>query len=107
MALTGEEIAQLSCEMIAYSGAAKSSYLEALEYAKAGAFDKTEKALEEGRAHQQSAHDIHFNLVREEISSPSGLLTRLLLVHAEDQMAAAETILILSEQLIEVHRRLA
>lgn len=106
MAVTNEEIAQFSCEMIAYSGAAKSCYLEALEYAKAGEFDKVAETLETGRTHQLAAHDIHFNLVQEEISSESGLLARLLLVHAEDQMSAAETILILSEQLIDVYRRI-
>lgn len=106
MAITQEALEQACFSLISFSGSAKSDYLEAVEYAKAGDFDNAAAAVERGNENYLHAHEAHFDLIQEEISSESGLLTRLTLVHAEDQLAMAETTRLLSEQLIELYRRL-
>jgi PTS system cellobiose-specific IIA component len=104
--MTPEQLERACFALISYSGSAKSDYLDAVECAKAGDFDAAKAALRRGDEHYAKAHDAHFDLVQQEIHSDGGLLTRLTLVHAEDQLAASETIRILAEQLVEVYFRL-
>ena len=107
MAITQEALEQACFSLISFSGAAKSDYLEAVEHAKSGDFDEAAAAIERGNENYLHAHEAHFGLIQEEVSCENGLLTRLTLVHAEDQLAMAETSRLFAEQLIELYRRLA
>ncbi len=107
MAISQEQLEQACFQLISFSGAAKSDYLEAIEHAKVGAFDESQAAIDRGNEEYLQAHNAHFDLIQEEVSSENGLLTRLTLVHAEDQLAMAETARLFAEQLIELYRRLA
>lgn len=107
MAITSEQLEQACFSLISFSGAAKSDYLEAVEHAKQGDFEAAEQAVSRGNEEYLHAHEAHFDLIQEEVSSEDGLLTRLTLVHAEDQLAMAETSRLFAEQLIELYRRLA
>ena len=98
MAITQEQLEQACFQLI--------SFLEAVEYAKSGDFPQAEAAVERGNEEYLQAHNAHFDLIQEEVNSENGLLTRLTLVHAEDQLAMAESTRILAEQLIELYRRL-
>ena len=106
MAITQEQLEQACFQLISFSGAAKSDFLEAVEDAKSGDFPQAEAAVERGNEEYLQAHNAHFDLIQEEVNSENGLLTRLTLVHAEDQLAMAESTRILAEQLIELYRRL-
>ncbi|MDY3617661.1 PTS lactose/cellobiose transporter subunit IIA [Agathobaculum sp.] len=107
MAITSEQLEQACFSLISFSGAAKSDYLEAVEHAKKGDFEAAEQAVSRGNEEYLHAHEAHFDLIQEEVSSDEGLLTRLTLVHAEDQLAMAETTRLFAEQIIELYRRLA
>ena len=104
MAITQEVLEQSCLGLISYSGAAKSDYLEAVECAKSGNFEQAGAAIERGN--ENYLHEAHFGLLQEETGTEGGLLTRLLLVHAEDQLAMAEMARIMAEELIEVYRRI-
>lgn len=106
MTISPEQLEQACFALISYSGSAKSDYLEAVEYAKEGNFTESDAAIERGNDNYLKAHEAHFDLIQEEVSTSEGLLTRLTLVHAEDQLAMAETTRLLAEQLIDVYRRL-
>lgn len=106
MAITPEQLEQACFSLISYSGSAKSDYLEAVEHAKEGDFLAAEAAIARGNEEYLHAHEAHFNLIQEELALENGLLTRLTLVHAEDQLAMAETTRLLAEQLVEVYRTL-
>ena len=45
MAITQEQLEQACFQLISFSGAAKSDYLEAIEYAKTGNFTEAEAAI--------------------------------------------------------------
>lgn len=107
MAITKETLEQACFSLISFSGAAKSDYLEAIEHAKSGNFDQAEACINQGNEHYLKAHESHFDLIQEEVATETGLLTRLTLVHAEDQLAMAETTRLFAEQIIELYRRLA
>lgn len=104
MSVTQEELEQACFLLISYSGTAKSDYLEAVEYAKEGKFEEAEVAIERGNDNYMHAHEAHFDLIQEEVSTENGLLTRLTLVHAEDQLAMAETTRMFAQQLIDLYR---
>lgn len=106
MTITQEVLEQSCLGLISYSGAAKSDYLEAVECAKSGDFEQAEAAIERGNENYLHAHEAHFGLLQEETGTEGGLLTRLLLVHAEDQLAMAEMTRIMAEELIEVYKRI-
>ncbi len=106
MAITQEQLEQACFQLISFSGAAKSDYLEAIEHAKDGNFTEAEAAIARGNEEYLQAHNAHFDLIQEEVNSENGLLTRLALVLAEDQLAMSETARLFSEQIIELYRRL-
>jgi len=106
MAITQEALEQACLGLIACSGAAKSDYLEAVECAKTGEFDQAQAAVERGNENYLHAHEAHFGLLQEETGTEGGLLARLLLVHAEDQLAMSEMARIMAEELIEVYKKI-
>ena len=82
-------------QLIAYSGAARSCYIKAIDSYTAhdGSY---ESLIEEGNTHFQAAHEAHFNLLQANpTESNDGLM---LLMHAEDQMMCAETFKIIAER---------
>ena len=76
---------ELVCfKMISALGAAKSSFMEAIQEAKLGNFDKARNCIEEG----------------------DPVTLSLLLVHAEDQLMSAEFLKITAEEIIALYERL-
>ena len=84
---------ELVCfKMISALGAAKSSFMEAIQEAKVGNFDKARNCIEEGSNFQVEGHD--------------PVTLSLLLVHAEDQLMSAEFLKITAEEIIALYERL-
>ena len=86
-------------QIISYTGAAKSCFVEAINEAEQGNFERAEELLCEGDQNFNEGHHAHFGLLQ-------NVEIRLLLLHAEDQMMAAETIRILAEKFIQIHKEL-
>ncbi len=100
-----EGMEQICFEMISSAGAARSSFIEAIENAKSGHLEEARKAVEEGEKAQIECHKVHQNLITQEASGKPAEVS-LLLVHAEDQLMAAELFQILAQEWIDLYTRL-
>ena len=103
---SAEELAGVSCQIIANVGEARSLRLEAVQAAKAGEFDRASDLLAQAEQAFLRGHEAHASLIQQEASGDPVSMT-LLLTHAEDQLMSAEAFGILAEEFIELYRRLA
>lgn len=94
----------VSFQIISNTGSARSNFIEAIREAKAGNFEKAEQLMAEGRESLTAGHAVHSQLITQE-AKEGNVKVDLLLVHAEDQMMAAEVIQIIASELIELHEK--
>lgn len=99
------ELEQICFEMIAANGSARSYFLEALMAAKEKNYEQADALMEEGEKMLSEGHHAHGGLLSREASGDK-VQVDLLLVHAEDQMMAAETFRIMAKEFIEIHKKL-
>lgn len=100
-----EGIELIAFQIIAAVGSARSNYVEAIRQAKIGEFEQAEKLIKEGEKFFLEGHKAHSTLIQKE-ASEGKLEVNLILLHAEDQLMSAETLKIVADELIEVHREL-
>lgn len=100
-----ETITEIAFEIIANVGAARGMYIEAIQEAKAGHFDQAEQLLKEGREAFVQGHHGHADLLEWQ---GQGLTwkTNIYLMHAEDQLMAADAFETIAAEFIQVHREL-
>ena len=98
-----EEFELICMQMITNSGSAKSSYIEAIQKAKEGAFDEAERLTEDGDQFFSEAHGVHGNLLAQEASGEK-VEFALILMHAEDQMASTEMAKVMAREIIALYR---
>ncbi|HGK2837218.1 TPA: PTS lactose/cellobiose transporter subunit IIA [Streptococcus pneumoniae] len=100
-----EEMEYICFQLIANSGAAKSSFIEAIQLAKAGNLKEAKIKVEEEEAEDSlvEAHKIHSNLIQKEATGEK-IGFSLLFMHAEDQMASTEIIQLLSKEFIDLYQ---
>lgn len=79
--------------------------MEAIGAAEQDDYDKAKALMAEGDSCFHEGHRIHAQLITKEANQEK-LDIRLLLIHAEDQMMAAETVQILAEKFIHLHERM-
>lgn len=99
-----EEMESILCELISAAGAARSSYISAIQAAKTGEGDPA-ALMAEGDKYFEQAHDFHHSLLSLEGEGKEVPVT-LFAVHVEDQMMCAETFRILSQEFIDLYKRL-
>ena len=98
-------IEEISFQIIASVGASRSSYIEAINEAKAGNFEAAENKVKEGGELFSKGHEAHFALVAQEAdASKDPVEFNLILMHAEDQLMSAEGFGILAEQFIDLYK---
>ncbi|MDO4378522.1 MAG: PTS lactose/cellobiose transporter subunit IIA [Erysipelotrichia bacterium] len=90
---------QFACLIIGSAGDSRSSSLEALQLAGERKYDEAKKKLEEAEKSLLDAHREHTKLLVADAQENSVVVT-LLLAHASDHLANAETIHDLVEQMI-------
>lgn len=98
-----EEMEMICFKIISAVGEAKSDYISALEAAKQGDFEKAEEAMKHGDACYVNGHKEHAGLITKEASGEKTDVC-LLLMHAEDQLMAAETIKLLASEFIDLYK---
>lgn len=101
-----EELEMVSFKVISSSGAAKSLFMEAMQYARKREFEEAERCIKEGEENRQKGHEAHFELIQKEASGDP-VSINLLLMHAEDQLMATETIKIMAEEIIESYKAIS
>lgn len=98
-----EEMEFICFQLIANSGAAKSSFVEAIQFAKKGKLKEAKEKVGEAESAFVEAHKIHSELIQKEAGGEKTEFS-LLFMHAEDQMASTEIVQLLSQELIELYR---
>ena len=90
-----ETITEMAFEIIANVGTARGMYIEAIQEAKAGNFDQAAQLLKDGKEAFVEGHHGHADLLEWQ-----GLM------HAEDQLMAADAFETIATEFIEVHKEL-
>lgn len=100
-----EGIELLSFQMISFNGSARSCFIEAIQAAKEGDFDRAQELMAEGEEQFIEGHRVHAQLIQKEAQDGESEVN-LLLIHAEDQMMSAELMKIIAAELIEIHKQI-
>lgn len=116
------DIESICFQIISFVGAAKSDYIEAMHQAKAGNYEQAEALIAQGDEAFAEGHKVHLELLQSEAQSvvehakdkagvgadvAGGAGTPLLLVHAEDQLASAETVKVMALEIISLYKKLS
>ena len=100
-----EGLELIAFQIISTVGTARSSYIEAIEEAKKGNYDKAKQLIEEGDKDFVEGHDAHAKLLQQEASG-QGSVVNLLILHAEDQLMSAEAFKTIALEFIDVYKRM-
>ena len=107
MAMEDMDALEMTCfEIISYVGTAKSCYINAITKAKEGDFAAAEELIKQGDEAYNGGHDVHMKLLRADATGESDGKAPLILLHAEDQMASAETCKLMAINFMDVYREL-
>ena len=98
-----EDMELVCFQLIANSGAAKSSYMEAVGLAKKGDFKGADEKVTEAEECFVQAHKIHADLIQKEAAGEKTEIS-LLFIHVEDQMAMTEMVQLFSKELIQLYK---
>lgn len=100
-----EDFETILFQIISFVGSARSSYIEAIEQARHGDFEKAEELVKSGKDQFNEGHHAHMKLIQK---SAAGELEagncQMLLMHAEDQLMSAEAFGILAEEFMELYK---
>lgn len=100
-----ENLETMLFQIITYVGSARSSYIEAIEQARYGDFDKSMELVEYGKDQFKEGHHTHMELIQKSASGELDIENcQMLLMHAEDQLMSAEAFGILAEEFIELYK---
>jgi PTS system cellobiose-specific IIA component len=89
--------------LIVYAGNARSLVMEALVKAKAGDFDGARAKQEEAAKAMGEAHKLQTSILEESLDHPE-FTAPLLMVHAQDHLMNAITVLELAGELCELYQ---
>lgn len=101
-----EDLEMICFEIITNVGSARSSYIEAIAFAKKNEFDKAEQAIKDGEEAFKNGHHAHTNLIQQEASGQP-VAVSLILLHAEDQLMSAEGFKIVALEFIDLYKRIS
>ena len=100
-----EEMEMICFQIISYVGTAKSCYVNSIAKAQEGDFEAAAELVKQGDEAYAGGHDVHMQLLTSEANGENKG-TPLLLLHAEDQMASAETCKLMAQNFANVYREL-
>ncbi len=104
-----EELSEIAMEIIINAGAAKSSSMEALMFAKKGDFTTALNLLKTANEFYLKAHEAQTTLIRKEaICAETGnyLAINLMIVHAQDHLTMALMAKDFSEEFINLYQKM-
>ncbi|MCH4170358.1 MAG: PTS lactose/cellobiose transporter subunit IIA [Lactobacillus sp.] len=99
------EIESIAFDVISNAGAAKTILMKIISDSEAGDFADIDNQLKEANKLLKEAAQAHFKVITAE-AQQKGPGFSLLLVHAEDQLMATESIRDLAQNFIKINRRL-
>ena len=98
-----ERLSQDAMGIIAYSGVAKSKYVESIRFAKKFDFKNASQCISEGDDVLTTAHENHMILLQREAVEQTPQVSMLIL-HAEDQFMSCETAKLLALEMIDLYK---
>ncbi|WEV37399.1 PTS lactose/cellobiose transporter subunit IIA [Lactobacillus sp. ESL0677] len=98
-------IEQIAFEMISNTGEARSLLMKVIDDADKGNFDNCEADFKQANECLKTAQNVHLKLISSEADQKK-LPFSILLVHAEDQMMAAELIRDLAQYIVNLNKKL-
>lgn len=99
-----EELELILMNILTYNGTARSCYVEAIEAAREGDFERCDALFAEGDEAFSQGHHTHAELIGKEANGQP-LPVGLIMIHAEDQMMSAETLRIVAGEFIALYRK--
>jgi len=102
--MNSNNIEEISFQIILNGGNARALAMEAINFAKAGDYESAEKKLEEANEAIRNAHQFQTGLIQREAQGER-VEVRILLIHAQDHLMNAMTVLDLAQEIIELYRK--
>ena len=102
MATVNDAFVEELMGFVMLAGDARSSAMEGIKIAKEHDFEKAEALLDNANKAMLDAHHAHAKLLARDAQGELPLC--LLLIHAEDQLMAASTVIELASEIIELHK---
>ncbi len=99
------DMEEVCFQIIANVGMAKSMYIDAIAKAKEGEIDAAREMVKQGSDAYVEGHNVHLQLLANDAGGKSVPFS-MLLMHAEDQLLAAESFRIIAEDFIDVYEKL-
>ncbi|WP_160673286.1 PTS lactose/cellobiose transporter subunit IIA [Clostridium sp. C8-1-8] len=102
--MTKQEMEMVTIEIVAYAGDARTCYVQALNAANAGDFDKASALVTEGNGLIAEAHKVQTKMLQMEASGEAvevGFLT----VHAQDHLMTVVLLRDIISNFIELYKR--
>ncbi|MBT2695618.1 PTS lactose/cellobiose transporter subunit IIA [Bacillus sp. ISL-55] len=96
---------EVSFQIILNGGNARSLAMEAINIAKMGEFEQAEQKIEEANEEMVKAHRFQTQLIQGEARGET-VEIRLLLIHAQDHLMNAITVIDLAKELIDLHKKI-
>ena len=98
-----EKLSQDAMGIIAYSGVAKSKYVESIRCAKKYDFEQALKLISDADEVLKTAHENHMVLLQRESIEQEPQVSMLIL-HAEDQFMSCEIIKLMALEIIDLYK---
>lgn len=99
-----EDLEEQIFEIITHSGAARSTFYDALKVARDGDIDKARSLMEDGDHELTKAHNVQTKLITADMSGKTKI--SLLLIHAQDQLMTTMGEQTLIEQMITMQEEI-
>ena len=91
--------------LIVNSGSARSSAIEAIQYAKAGDMAKANESLQQAKESVNEAHHSQTEMIQGEIRGEKTPLN-LLMVHAQDHLMTALVVIDLAQEFVDLYNKI-
>ncbi|MBE5991645.1 PTS lactose/cellobiose transporter subunit IIA [Lacrimispora sp.] len=98
------DIEMIVMKLVVNGGNARSTAIEALRAAKVGNFKKADELMEEADTILKEAHEIQTEMIQNELNG-NKVEVGLLMVHAQDHLMNAMTVMDLSKEMIDILRK--
>lgn len=100
-----DEMEQVIISLIVNAGSARSAAIEAIQYAKAGDFEKASESLQNAKESVNQAHHAQTEMIQGEIRGEKTPLS-LLMVHAQDHLMTSLLCIDLAQEFIDVYEKM-
>ena len=100
-----DEQEQTIINLIVNAGSARSSAIEAIQYAKAGDLEKAEESINAAKESVNEAHHAQTEMIQAEIRGEKAPLN-LLMVHAQDHLMCALVVIDLAQEFVAIWQKI-